>query len=59
VPWADDGTRYFPDAGDRQRFMTACEDVLEQAGARWTLISGAWEQRFDKAVAAIEALGAP
>jgi NadR type nicotinamide-nucleotide adenylyltransferase len=59
VPWADDGTRYFPLAGDRQRFMTACEEVLQRAGARWTLISGAWEERFDRAVAAIEALGAP
>lgn len=57
VPWADDGTRYFPDAADRQRFMTACEAVLARAGARWTLISGAWEERFDKAVAAIEAIG--
>ena len=57
VPWADDGTRYFPDPADRRRFMTACEDVLERAGARWTLISGAWDERFDKAVAAIEAIG--
>jgi NadR type nicotinamide-nucleotide adenylyltransferase len=59
VPWADDGTRYFPDDGDRRRFMAACEDVLARAGASWTLISGEWEERFDKAVAAIEALGAP
>lgn len=59
VPWADDGTRYFPDDADRGRFMAACEEVLERSGARWTLISGAWDERFDKAVAAIEALGAP
>jgi HTH-type transcriptional regulator, transcriptional repressor of NAD biosynthesis genes len=59
VPWADDGTRYFPAAADRRRFMTACEAVLERAGASWTLISGEWEERFDKAVAAIAALGAP
>lgn len=59
VPWADDGTRYFPDPADRRRFMAACEVVLEDAGARWTLIDGAWEERFEKAVAAVEALGAP
>ena len=54
VPWADDGTRYFPDPGDRRRFMAACEAVLDRAGARCVPISGAWEERFDKAVAAIE-----
>lgn len=59
VPWADDGTRYFPDPPRRRRFMDACEEVLARAGARWTLISGAWEERFDKAVAAIEAIGPP
>lgn len=59
VPWADDGTRYFPEDADRRRFMAACEEVLARAGASWTLISGEWEERFDKAVAAIEAIGAP
>ena len=59
VPWADDGTRYFPDDIDRRRFMAACEDVLERAGARWNLISGAWDERLDRAIAAVEALGAP
>ena len=28
-------------------------------GARWTLISGAWDERFDRAVGAIEAIGPP
>lgn len=59
VPWQDDGTRYYPDDARRRRFMQACRDVLEQAGARWVEISGPWEERFDKAVAAIEALGPP
>ncbi len=57
VPWADDGSRYFPDPARRQRFMAACEEVLERAGARWTLISGAWDERFDKAVGVIETIG--
>lgn len=59
VPWADDGTRYFPNDADRRRFMAACAEVLARAGARSTLISGAWDERFDKAVAAIEAIGPP
>jgi HTH-type transcriptional regulator, transcriptional repressor of NAD biosynthesis genes len=56
VPWADDGTRYFPGDADRRRFMAACEETLSRAGARWTLISGPWDERLDKAVAAIEAI---
>jgi NadR type nicotinamide-nucleotide adenylyltransferase len=59
VPWKDDGTRYFPDDERRGRFMQACRDVLDRAGAAWVEISGSWEDRFAKAVAAIEALGPP
>jgi HTH-type transcriptional repressor of NAD biosynthesis genes len=59
VPWADDGTRYFPDDERRRAFMRACRAVLEQAGARWADISGPYDARFDQAVAAIGALGPP
>jgi HTH-type transcriptional repressor of NAD biosynthesis genes len=59
VPWTDDGTRYFPDDARRRRFMQACRDVLDRAGANWVEISGSWEERFAKSVAAIEALGPP
>ena len=59
IPWADDGTRYFPAAADRQRFMEACEQVLGHAGANWVRIRGSLDQRLQQAVAAIEALGAP
>jgi NadR type nicotinamide-nucleotide adenylyltransferase len=59
VPWKDDGTRYYPDDMRRQAFMTACRDVLAQADANWVEIDGDWEERFAKAVAAIEALGSP
>ena len=56
VPWEDDGTRYFPEAEARQRFMRACVDVLERAGANWVRISGGREERIRTAVAAIEQL---
>jgi HTH-type transcriptional repressor of NAD biosynthesis genes len=59
VPWEDDGMRYFPDDERRRQFMQACRDVLVRAGASWAEISGSWEERFEKAVAAIEALGPP
>jgi NadR type nicotinamide-nucleotide adenylyltransferase len=56
VPWENDGTRYFPDPADRRRFMAACEQVLDQAGARVVRLSGPVETRLAEAVAAIEAL---
>lgn len=59
VPWEDDGTRYFPDPEDRRRFMRVCEQVLEEAGATWVRLSGSEEARLERAVAAIEGLGAP
>jgi NadR type nicotinamide-nucleotide adenylyltransferase len=59
VPWTDDGTRYFPDDERRRAFMRACRDVLDTTGANWVEISGGWEERFEKSVAAIEALAPP
>ena len=59
VPWADDGSRYFPEPERRRRFMQACEEVLERAGARWVRISGDPDSRFRQAVEAIEHLGGP
>jgi len=59
VPWKDDGTRYYPDPDRRRAFMRACREVLDRAGANWVEISGTWEERFARAVAAIEALGPP
>ena len=59
VPWEDDGMRYFPEPERRRAFMQACREVLQRAGAHWVEISGNWEERFAKAVAAIEGLGPP
>lgn len=38
IPWADDGTRYFPDQADRERFFQLCEDELKRRGANYTVI---------------------
>ena len=59
VPWKDDGTRYFPDDERRRAFMQACRDVLDRAGAHWVEISGSWDERFARSVAAIEAFAPP
>jgi NadR type nicotinamide-nucleotide adenylyltransferase len=54
APWTDDGTRYFPDLADRQRFLSLCVAELERKGVAWTLIEGAdWAVREQQAVEAI------
>lgn len=55
APWVDDGTRYFPDQADRQRFFDASERELMSRGARYVKISGPYEARLDQAIAAIVA----
>lgn len=54
VPWADDGSRYFPREADRRRFFEACEAELRKRGVRYVTISGAdWADREAQAVRAI------
>jgi HTH-type transcriptional regulator, transcriptional repressor of NAD biosynthesis genes len=59
VPWADDGTRLFGEAESRARFMAESETMLRRAGVRYERIAGDWDERFARAVAAVEALGGP
>ena len=56
IPWEDDGTRYYPAPADRRRFMRACEQVLEDAGANWVRVRGGLEERLAQAIAAVEEL---
>lgn len=54
VPWVPDPAR---DRGDRREEMHALfQGALESIGARVVLISGAWDERMVRAVAAIEGL---
>lgn len=59
IPWVDDGTRYFSDSLDRQRFQDACERELVSRGAPFIRIEGSIEQRLAAAVAAVETLLKP
>lgn len=53
-PWADDGTRYFPDATARQRFHKLCRDELVRRRAPFVEIGGSdWAHREAAATAAI------
>jgi NadR type nicotinamide-nucleotide adenylyltransferase len=54
TPWIDDIHRYLPD--DRQNFLDACKAALDKAGRPYILLSGTWQQKFDAACRAIEAL---
>jgi HTH-type transcriptional regulator, transcriptional repressor of NAD biosynthesis genes len=53
-PWHDDGTRFFPD--DREGFMRRCLKALGDGGRHYVKIGGTWDERFEGACEAIDAL---
>ena len=55
VPWVEDGTRLFGNAGERARFARAAEDMLVRAEVRFERICGTWAQRRAAVHAAIAA----
>ena len=54
VPWVPDVVRYLPE--DRANFLARCEQTLIREGRRYVRISGSWEERLEKAVAAVSAI---
>ncbi len=54
IPWVDDGTREFPKL--RQFHFDRIQEELESRNINYVLISGNYEARFEKAVAAVDAL---
>jgi len=57
VPWEDDGTRFFGDGDRRRRFFDLSLAELERRRLRYRVIDGPFEQRFDRALAAIAEAG--
>jgi NadR type nicotinamide-nucleotide adenylyltransferase len=57
VPWEDDGTRFFGDGDRRRRFLDVSLAELERRRLRYRIIDGPFEQRFDRALAAIADAG--
>jgi NadR type nicotinamide-nucleotide adenylyltransferase len=55
TPWADDGTRYFPDDATRRRFFDLCVRELEIRHLPFVRLSGNAETRFRTAIQAIAA----
>lgn len=56
APFVDDGTRIYKTPEERDRFHRIARDALALSRTNFIEISGSWDQRFDKAVAAIDAL---
>ena len=59
IPWVNDGTRYFADPEQRERFHRACVRELEGRSVPWLLLSGSHSDRMKRAIAAIDALLQP
>ncbi|WP_372899499.1 AAA family ATPase [Stieleria sp.] len=54
VPWVEDQVRYLP--RDRSNFFQRCETVLQAHQRRYVVLRGSWEERFQTAVDAVDAL---
>ena len=52
VPWVDDVVRYLPE--ERKSFLDRCLKELDDRSRNFVLLSGDWQNRFDKAVEAVE-----
>jgi HTH-type transcriptional regulator, transcriptional repressor of NAD biosynthesis genes len=55
VPFVDDGMRFFGEAEQRARFFQLSRDELDRRGLDYVVIGGSFEDRFERAVAAIDA----
>lgn len=55
TPWVADGTRFFGTPGERHRFAELSEAMLVRAGVSYERIAGDWDERINRARAAIQA----
>lgn len=53
LPWQEDELREYPDLVIRQKLYHIYKDILVNQSTPWIEISGGYEERFNKAVAAI------
>ncbi len=54
VPWVDDAHRLRPQG--RSTFLQSCQSLLEREGRPFDWISGSWEQRWQQARKALDAV---
>jgi len=54
LPWEYDPQREYPTLEERQYFFDIYQDIVQQSGTPWTLISGNMEERLHKSIEAIK-----
>ena len=56
LPWVKDELREYPDLESRQKLYNIYKDIMINQPVPWVDISGSYEQRFEKARAAVDRL---
>ena len=56
LPWVKDDLREYPDLESRQILYSIYKDIMVNQDVPWVNISGSIEERFEKAVAAVDRL---
>ena len=56
IPWEDDPQREYPDPQMREYFYRIYRDIVLNAGVPWVDIRGTFEEREQKAIAAVKGL---
>ena len=56
VPWVEDELREYPDLDSRRKLYHYYKDLLVNQHVPWVEISGDYEERVQKAIAAVDAL---
>lgn len=59
APWVKDELREYPDLATRERLYHHYKDIMVNQTVPWVDISGNYEERFQKATTAVEALLKP
>lgn len=56
IPWVKDTLREYPDLETREKLFEIYKDTLSKQTLPWYIISGNYEERFNKALNAIETI---
>lgn len=56
LPWVKDELREYPDLESRQKLYNIYKDIMINQSVPWVDVSGSYEQRFEKARTAVDAL---
>jgi NadR type nicotinamide-nucleotide adenylyltransferase len=57
TPWVKDELREYPDLVTRQKLYQHYKDIMVNQNVPWVDISGSYDERLEKAIVAVDALG--